>query len=333
VLAELLADPSGIGPGVTGDVLDEARALLEDAARRAAEIAGWTPADPLRLSKGPVTWLLRCPRRALAEAGGASGGGDLQPLVVGLLVDAGAKLATLGPRDPVTVKRALAYLVATGDAGWLDDLTDGTDDGSGLPVLDPGWLEDAAARLEPLTATWPAIEAEWWPRVEEPVRVRLADGAVTFGGKLDILLGGPPTGRPGLVVEIKSGRWHDAVRSDAHLYGLLVGLRDGGAPGGVLSIAAGDGASQFEPIRPAVLLHAAERVAVALEVAASLAAGDPPETRTGLHCGHCPVLADCSEGRHAVATRGDAATTPPHDDGTEDDDAVGLVSAASGGDR
>lgn len=315
---------------MTGDVLDEARALLEGAARDAAGLAGWTSDDPLRLSKGPVTWLLRCPRRAVAEADGEGAAGDPRKLVVGLLVDAGAKLATLGPADPVTVERALGYLVASGDGGRLEDLAidgdpgadaDDVADESGdvLPRLDPELLADAAARLEPLVAGWPAIGPEWWPRVEEPVRVRLADGAVTFGGRLDILLGGPPTTQPGLVVEIKSGSWHDAVRSDAHLYALLVGLRDGCAPAAVLSMAAGDGATQLEPIRPAVLLHAAERVAVALGVAARLATGEEPEARAGSHCGHCPVLADCTEGRRAVAARNAEPGPAPHADEDEDD--------------
>jgi hypothetical protein len=338
VLADLLADPGRLGDGVSGDVLDDARALLEDAALAGAQLAGWTPDDPLRLSKGPVTWLLRCPRRAVAADGGA---GDPHKLVVGLLVDAGAKLATLGPADPVNVERALAYLVATGDGDRLGDLAVGPDtddeliDGV-LPVLEQALIDDAASRLDPLVATWPAIDPGWWPRVEEPVRVRLADGAVTFGGKLDILLGGPPTDRPGLVVEIKSGMWHDAVRSDAHLYGLLVGLRDGVAPAAVLSIAAGDGATQLEPIRHAVLEHTAERVAVALGLAAQLAAGEAPEARPGMHCGHCPVLGDCAEGRRTVAARQASVAIDPadhdQDDDGDDEDAITAAPIAVGPD-
>jgi hypothetical protein len=137
--------------------------------------------------------------------------------------------------------------------------------------------------------------------VEDPVRLRLAGGAVTLTGKLDIVVGGPPTGRPGLVIEVKSGRWHDAARSDAQLYGLLLGLRDGTAPAAVLTVSAADGATQLEPIRPAVIGHTAERVAVAMGTAASLAAGEPPATRPGSHCATCPLEATCPAARTARA--------------------------------
>ena len=295
VLADLLDDPGRLGEPVAGEVLDEARALLEDAARAAVELGGWTPADPLRLAKGPVTWLLRCPRRALAPPDGPDApGANLRELAIGNIVDAGAKLATLS-RQAVTIERALGYLAATGDTSvgqHLDDL--GADAAADL-------LADAATRLDALVATWPTIDGKWWPRVEEPARVRLADGAVTFGGKLDVLLGGPPSGLPGLVVEVKSGRWHDAVRGDAHLYGLLVALRDGVAPAAVLSIAAGDGATQLEPLRAEVLRHAAERVAEALATAGRLAAGEAPEARPGGYCSHCPVRSSCTAAQQVAA--------------------------------
>jgi hypothetical protein len=293
VLAELLDDPTRLGQPVGGEVLDDVRDVLEQAARAAGELGGWTADDPLRLSKGPVTWLLRCPRRALAPPDGT--GANVRELAIGNIVDAGAKLATLGPSQPVTLDRALGYLAASGDetvGQHLDDLG---------PEAAAELRAEAGSRLDVLVDVWPTIDAAWWPRVEEPARVRLADGAVTFGGKLDVLLGGPPTDRPGLVIEVKSGRWHDAVRGDAHLYGLLVALRDGVAPAAVLSIAAGDGATQLEPLRAEVLRHAAERVAAALATAGALAAGEAPQARPGSYCIHCPLRSGCPEAQQVAA--------------------------------
>jgi hypothetical protein len=289
VLAEVLADAGRLGQPVGGDVLDEARGLLEDAARDAVSVARWTSDEPLRLAKGSVTRLLQCPRRALADPG-LDDGGDIGNLVLGLLVDAGAKLCSLSPAQPVTVAQAREFLVANEDtqvATHLDDLG---------PSAAAELLAEAAARLDPLVAGWPAIEARWWPRIEEPARVALADGAVVVSGKLDVLLGGPPTALPGLVVELKGGRWHDGVRHDGHLYALLVGLRDGAAPAAVLSIAAAEGATQLEPIRPEVVLHAAERIAEAIRIAAPLAAGEPARACPGSFCGFCPLRAVCPEG-------------------------------------
>jgi PD-(D/E)XK nuclease superfamily protein len=282
VLADLEATPvDGVAP-VGRDVLDEARALLEEAAAEATAVGGWTEAEPLRLAKGSVTWLVRCPRRAVAPPEGGTG----DELVLGSIVDAAAKLAALGARRPVTASTALAYLGALGETDAADHL-----EAVGEPAA-ARLMAEAEERVARLVAVWPSVSPEWWPRVEEPARVRLAGGAVTVTGRLDVLLGGPPTGRPGLVVEIKGGRWYDGMRADAHLYALLVGLRDGEAPARVVTLVA-DGTTQVEPIRPTLVRHAAERVELALRTAARLAAGEVAEARPGSHCGHCPVRAEC----------------------------------------
>ncbi len=261
------------------------RAVLDRAAGEASVVGGWSDDDPLRLSKGMVTWLLRCPRRALA----GSEVGATDDLVAGLAVDAAAKLATLVPQRPPTVDAALAYLDATGDTTAADHLAD-RGDRAAAPLL-----ADIGARIDRLADVWPVIDPGWWPRVEEPVRARLAGGAVMVGGRLDLLLGGPPTDRPAVVVEVKGGRWYDGMRADGHLYALLVALRDGRPPAAVVTVVA-DGTTQVEPVRPAVLATAADRVEQAMQVAAAVAAGEPPAALPGPHCAHCPVRPDCTAG-------------------------------------
>jgi hypothetical protein len=174
----------------------------------------------------------------------------------------------------------VAFLAATGDERAGDR---------------PDALGPAAARVEQLAAGWPEVDGAWWPRVEEPVRARLAGGSVTVSGRLDLVFGGPPTPRPAVVVEVKAGRWYDGMRADAHLYALLVALRDGQAPVAAVTVVA-DGTTQVEPIRPAVLAHAAERVEEALGVAAALAAGEAPAVHPGPHCTHCPARPECPAG-------------------------------------
>jgi PD-(D/E)XK nuclease superfamily len=275
------------------DGLGDLHAALDHAAREAALVGGWSDDDPLRLSKAMVTWLLRCPRRALSSGGEI---GITDDLVAGLVVDAAAKLATLVPQRPPTVDAALAYLAATGDTTAADHLADRSGAATAL-------LDDVRDRVERLIAGWPAIDPGWWPRVEEPVRARLAGGAVMVGGRLDLLLGGLPTARPAVVVEVKGGRWYDGMRADGHLYALLVTLRDGRPPAAVVTVVA-DGTTQVEPVRPAVLATAADRVEQAMRVAATVAAGEPPAAHPGPHCAHCPLRPDCTEGR---AWQGDEA--------------------------
>jgi hypothetical protein len=273
-LADVLAAPGE--PLGCEDDLARLLAGLDEAARRAAAVAGWSEDEPLRLTKSRVTWLLRCPRRALA----APDDSVSEDLVAGLIVDAAAKLATLVPQRPPTVAAAVAFLAATGEERVADR---------------PDALGPAAARVAALAAGWPAVDPAWWPRVEEPVRARLAGGAVTVSGRLDLVFGGPPTPRPAVVVEVKAGRWYDGMRADAHLYALLVALRDRRAPVAVVTVVA-DGTTQVEPIRPAVLVHAAERVEEALGVAAALASGEAPAVHPGPHCAHCPARPECPAG-------------------------------------
>jgi hypothetical protein len=307
-LADVLDDPGRLGAAVGPDVLDEVRAHLEATAAEVGTTGGWTESEPLRLAKGSVTWLLRCPRRAVAPDGARDERGVSDDLVLGIVVDAAAKLAALGARRPVTAAGALAYAQAAGDATAADHVA-----GLDGPAVD-ALMAEAALRVARVTGAWPPVEPGWWPRVEEPARVRLAEGAVTVTGRLDVLLGGPPTGRPGVVVEVKGGRWYDGMRADAHLYALLVGLRDGVAPAAVVTVVA-DGTTQVEPIGAGLVRHAGERLEQALRTAAGLAAGEVPEARPGSHCTHCPVRADCAAGTRWIAdpSPGPSASTvvPP----------------------
>lgn len=301
-LGDVLAGPLH---APSADGIAALRAELDVAARAATVVGGWSEAEPLRLSKHLVTGLLRCPRRALSERGERNprgqaegqertgpcedrGAGD--DVVMGSMVDAAAKLATVSPRQSVTVDAALAFLTALGDTTVADHLAD-------LGPAAARLIADAAARIDRLARSGLAgVDPGWWPRVEDPVRVVLAGGAVTVAGRIDVLLGGPPTGRPGVIVEVKSGRWYDGMRADGHLYALMVALRDGEAPASAVTIVS-DGTTNVEPIRPALLQHAAERLDEAIGVAARLAAGEPPAMSPGAHCQHCPVRPDCTVGR------------------------------------
>jgi hypothetical protein len=273
------------------------RTALDNGARAARAVGGWSHDEPLRLSKHRVTGLLRCPRRALSDDQGA--GGD--DVVVGW-VDAAAKLAAVSPRRHVTVDAAVAFITALGDSTVAEHLAD-------LGPAAERLTTDAAARIDRLAASLAGVDAGWWPRVEDPVRVALAGGAVTVAGRIDVMLGGPPTGRPGVIVEVKGGRWHDAMRADGHLYALLVALRDGEVPASAVTIVS-DGTTHVEHIRPALVEHAAERLDEVMRVAAGLAAGEPPATVPGAHCGHCPVRPDCPAGR-AWRSPEDGTGSPP----------------------
>jgi hypothetical protein len=175
---------------------------------------------------------------------------------------------------------------------WLDGLDDEA----------RGAVRSAAAeRAERLLAGWPAPDPARWPRVDEPLRVHLAGGALSIAGRVDAAFDGPPTARPAVLVEVKGGSWRDDHRPDAHLYALLGALRDRAAPRAVVTMCAGDGRVNVEPVREGVLEAAALRVGRAVDVAAALAAGEAPDARPGPYCPGCPALASCEPGRQQVA--------------------------------
>ena len=205
------------------------------------------------------------------------------------MVDAAAKLATVSPRRDVTVDAAVAFLSVLGDNTVADHLAD-------LGPAAARLTAEAAARIDRLMASGLARSI---PRGGLGSRNRSGwrcGGGVTVAGRLDVLVGGPPTGRPAVIVEVKGGRWYDGMRADGHLYALMVALRDGDVPAAAVTVVS-DGTTHVETIRPALLQHAAERLDEAMVVAARLAAGEPPPMSPGADCQHCPVRPGCPVGR------------------------------------
>jgi hypothetical protein len=293
-VAALLAPGADLPEPVAGTVLDELRGMLEHVASAAAVAADWTAADPLRLTKTAVAWLIRCPRRAVTPDSPAAG----RDVALGAVVDAATKVASVRRLDPADVDGAVDAAL-----GWLD--VDGADTTTWLESLPPEdrdtFMHDAADRVGRMLAGWPPLDPAWWPRVDDWVRVHLAGGAISVAGKVDAAFGGPPTARPGVLVEVKGGMWRDEHRADAHLYALLSALRDGRAPAAVATVCAGDGRINVEPIREAVLESAALRVTQAIGEAERLAHGEVPVANPGPYCVTCPALPDCTEGQRYSA--------------------------------
>jgi hypothetical protein len=121
----------------------------------------------------------------------------------------------------------------------------------------------------------------------------LADGAVVSAGRVDVELGGPLTGRPSLVVEVKSSV---GVRADhaaeAYLYALLVALRDLEAPVAVALWYPGGAVVDF-PVAAGTLRAAAARLADGIGTWSELVAGRPPRESPGPWCRWCPDADRC----------------------------------------
>ncbi len=301
-LAAILATHlSGDGATATDPVgpaaLAELRGRLE-AAARAAVLEADLPGDagPLRLPKHRIAALLDCERHVLAALSDGLGDGlgeDPRAVALGRLVDVLTGYRVLkGP----AARRDLAMgtELIRADAGdrpdavlnWLDGLT--TDERGDLTT-------ELDRRLDRLLAGWPSFDPAWWPRTQEPVALTLADGQVVVSGRLDVTVGGPPTAWPMAVIEVKSGRFSGAALDEQLLYALLVALRDGRAPGLVVTCAALSDGPVAYPVTIAHLRPAAGRLEAALAAAGRLAGGrHRPIERASWRCRPCPAQRSCS---------------------------------------
>jgi hypothetical protein len=143
---------------------------------------------------------------------------------------------------------------------------------------------------------WGAIDDAWWPRCEQPVTVPLLGGRVLASGRFDVALGGPHTGRRGVILEVKAGAAARQQRSDLHWYALLAAWSWGEAPALVATWSAQDDSLSVEPVGEGMLEVAARRAVHAIERLALLAGGAEPEVRPSDRCRWCPVIHDCDEG-------------------------------------
>ena len=111
---------------------------------------------------------------------------------------------------------------------------------------------------------------------------------------MDLVLNRPdPIRSTRVLIDLKTGRaWPDHPE-DMRLYALLYTLRYGVAPFRVATLFLSSGVPQVELVTEEVLERAADRVAAAVRVAATLAAGGSPELRPGPHCGRCPRQEGC----------------------------------------
>jgi hypothetical protein len=300
-----------VAPGVSSDELEALREDLDDVARRAVHsVGGLAPAQlPLRLPKGRLADLERCERTAVARAGSA------EPPTLGAAALRGTALDHYVAHQLVAgrVREPVADLTSMLEA-WGD-----WDSLAALDELGP----DADATLSPLAAAvaeeWGGIDPAWVPRTQVRATLSLADGTCSCAGVVDVELGGPGTGRPGVLIEVKSGNVAMSHPHEAYLYGLLVSLRDRSAPAVVARWYPGAEPVGL-PVTLGVLEAAAARLGAGVQRWAELVAGDEPDERAGAWCGWCPDRAVCPSAAAEVGAPASGDDAAADDIGPDGDD-------------
>lgn len=303
VADELQRHLSGADPAsVTGDDLAEIRADLERAATRAVALVDGHDASgvlPLRLPKARVIALGDCERFAVARHATDLAGVDEAPspsVLLGLALDVYVEHELVeGPvADPVD--DVSSWLEARGDLDVRDGFIAGADPAALVPLA-------SAARA------WSGLDADWWPRTQAAAAVHLAGGAVRCDGRTDVELGGPLSGRPGVVVEVKVGRPHPGHLAEATHYALLVALRDRVAPA-LVARWYPEGSFAVMSITVDVLHSASRRLADAIGAWAEMQVGRTPRERSGPACAWCPDADRCPSYQERPSPLSDPDGTP-----------------------
>jgi hypothetical protein len=294
LLDELLrTPPAPSDPGAVEEVVAWFTAEAE------ARVASCPPeARPLRLPKERITSLLACERMTVARLGPQ---GLSEPLVRGRCTDLQvAQHVTTGLTADVEGDLRDA-LLARGDTEVLAWIDEADEDARGRL-----WLHADRVRSA-LGTGWGPVDPAWWPRPQERAQVALAGGDLLLTCTFDLALGGPGTGRPWVLVEVKAGPARDGNRSDLLWYSLVATLRHRRAPHLVAAWSAGDDGLVPVPIGPGPLEAAARRALAALDRLVELAAGREPTVHPHGGCRWCPELDRCPSGLASL----DAPRTAP----------------------
>lgn len=274
---------------------------LETSARTAVDHARVHDAEPqIKLSKERIRELLTCERWAMATPESRART-ITRELVVGVYVDVLAQhFVTTNRLDAEPLSLAESLVAASDDdaaaiLAWSEALS--APDRAELSLE----LEELRAAL---LGGWPAIRNSWWPRTQERAVVELADGDVLIDGRMDVVLGGPPSGHPAAIVEITSRLLRQGDLDDLLLYSLLVAIRDEVPPALALMCSA-RGASTFEVWVGADELAAATgRLRDAITRVGELRGGRRPRETRSWACSRCPDRDVCPTGPGAAGSVG-----------------------------
>jgi len=259
---------------------------------------------PLTLDKERLEAMIGCERRGGAVLGRTFPVREVDPVARGLLLDIVVRrwVTTLGaelPRGEALLEEARQLVVADRGGGPADEVLARLDGLAGDEFA--AWADDLEARAARLLADWPRPEEDRWWRTEERAVIGLAGGAVILSGRFDVVVGGAASGRPTVILEVKSGRIWPEYGAAQEFYALLATVRDRIPPAAVVTVAAGPlGVERIvAEVDVDLLERAAGRVVAALGGLERVLEGRPEE-RPSERCPTCPVRSSChlvAEGR------------------------------------
>lgn len=130
----------------------------------------------------------------------------------------------------------------------------------------------------------------WVPRAEVSMGCTFGQ-VLSLRGRVDVVFGGPGTGHPAVLVEVKSGRLRDSHFAQLRHYVMLAALRHLEMPAAAALWSPGTG---LVPVHVSGSAHSAtERVVVAAGRLVELWLGREKDLTPGVHCRFCAAEASC----------------------------------------
>jgi hypothetical protein len=254
--------------------------------RLEAAVAGLELAEPLWIGKRLLDDHGKCQGMLAADLAGEGDPFSYSlALAKGTLFHRAIQLDTQSERaaDVRTLVERAATRVCEDDTRFEDYWTD-------MDVLGRGELLSlASGNLAMFRDRFPLLERRWQPLPEQRLRVRLAGGAVTLSGVVDLVLG--RTRR--LLIDFKTGEARPDHAEDMRFYALLMTLGFELVPYRVATVFLESGEWQLEDVTEETLQHAADRVVATARTASAVLGGRQPALTPGPWCGWCPRASSC----------------------------------------
>lgn len=209
-------------PHAPAGVVDRVRDGLTDAL--VPTLRRWDGSS-LWVSKSMLTTVLRCEAGFLADRLAGPAAGKHPSAAAGDLAHRAIQLAYTHPGQPVSSYVSAAAVACRRDDPAFATLWDACD-----IARQSDLLMTATSRVTALLDSWPALQASWEPRFEEPIQAKVA--GVTLSARVDLVLGRPrPSGQQSmLVVDWKSGALREHHEFEASFHALVTTLSYGVPP-------------------------------------------------------------------------------------------------------
>jgi hypothetical protein len=289
-------------PEFRRDLAADLHARIEDALRPHQPLpADEDEGDRLMVRKNDITTVLDCEARWLAS----EWDGWSVDKLVGIVVHRAIEQHSLARAEVTPLDRIEMVL------NWMTENDSPRNVAEFLKALNPmdrgDLMSEANNGFLAFIQHWPPLSRKWAPRAETSIYYdKLLDGAITLVSKRDLALGfADGMSARTIIVDVKTGRLHNAHAAELRYYALVETLQIGVPPFRVASYYTTTGNVTPQDITEDILFQTADKLTDVIKTMWELRAGKRAPVRVpgGLCENFCSLFDGCDEGQQFVADR------------------------------